>query len=56
MAKKLRKGQGVALSTWLGEISEEDRKLAGFKMWRDYYDCGMSPDEALMAVKGEYNG
>tara|TARA_R110000751_G_scaffold6496_4_gene27587 strand:+ start:2243 stop:2401 length:159 start_codon:yes stop_codon:yes gene_type:complete len=49
--KRLRKGQGIALSTWLGCIEETDRKLAGFKIWCDFYNCNMTPDEAVEIVK-----
>ena len=46
--KRLRKGQGIALSTWLGCIEETDRK---FKIWCDFYNCDMTPSEAVEIVK-----
>ena len=51
MLKNIRKGRGVSYPVWYGHIDKEDRKLAGFKTWRDFYECDMNPDEAVMRVK-----
>jgi hypothetical protein len=56
MAKKLIKGHGVPLTVWLAEFSKGERGLATLKIWRDFYECGMTPNEALIVVRGEYNG
>jgi len=56
MVKKLIKGHGVPLTVWIAELSKEERGLATWKIWRDFYECGMTPNEALVVVKGEYNG
>ena len=49
--KNIRKGMGVAMSTWLGYIDDDDRKLAGFKVWRDFYEDDMNPIEATNIVR-----
>tara|TARA_R110000744_G_scaffold34094_1_gene79697 strand:+ start:16600 stop:16782 length:183 start_codon:yes stop_codon:yes gene_type:complete len=56
MAKRLIKGHGIPLTVWVEELTKEERSLATWKIWRDFYECGMTPSEALSVVKGEYNG
>ena len=53
MSKKIRKGMGIAFTVWLGHIEDDDKKLAGFYVWRDFYDCNMLPEEAVMSVRGD---
>lgn len=49
--RNIRKGMGIAYSTWLGYVDDETKKLAGFKVWRDYYENDMNPEEAMRYVR-----
>ena len=49
--KNIRKGMGVAYSTWLGHIDEDVKRQAGFRVWRDYYESDMNPYEAMLYVR-----
>ena len=48
---KIRKGLGVAFSTWLGHIPEDIKNKVSWKTWRDFYNDGMSPQDALVKLR-----
>tara|TARA_R100000458_G_C8262193_1_gene237597 strand:+ start:1557 stop:1721 length:165 start_codon:yes stop_codon:yes gene_type:complete len=49
--RNIRKGMGVAYSTWLGHIDKEIKDKAGFRVWRDFYENDMNPQEAMRYVE-----
>ena len=51
MKKRLRRGQGVSFSVWYGELSDTDKQLATFLVWREFYNDNFTPIEAVMKVK-----
>ena len=51
MKSKLRRGQGVSFSAWYGELSDIDKQLATFLVWREFYNDNFTPKEAIIKVK-----
>ena len=51
MKKKLRRGHGVSFSVWYGKLEEDDKQLASFLVWREFYNDNFTPEEAVIQVK-----
>ena len=51
MKRKLRRGEGISFSAWYGELSGDDKQLASFLVWREFYNDNFTPQEAVIQVK-----
>tara|TARA_R100000808_G_C2088875_1_gene110002 strand:- start:146 stop:301 length:156 start_codon:yes stop_codon:yes gene_type:complete len=51
MKRKLRRGHGVSFSVWYGKLEEDDKQLASFLVWREFYNDNFTPEEAVLQVK-----
>ena len=38
--RKLRRGTGVPFPVWLGELTDENKKMASFLIWREFWNDG----------------
>lgn len=48
--RNIRRGRGVALTTWLGYIPEDILNKAPFQVWRGFWQDGLNPKEAMIKV------
>mgnify|MGYP003652550967 FL=1 len=51
--RKLRRHTGVPFPIWLGELTDENKKMAPFLIWREFWNDGFTPEEALIKVRGK---